>query len=60
MKNLLKAWHFSDGEVAMGWLGKIKGGIDELEKLLEMLFAKDHKILLLFDSKRAPKTISFN
>ena len=36
LKMLLKAWHFSDGEAAMDWLGKIKGGINELEKLLEI------------------------
>ena len=37
----------------MDWLGKIKGGINELEKLLEILFVKNHKISLLFDSERA-------
>ena len=37
----------------MDWLGKIKGGINELEKLLERVFVKDHKILLLFLSERA-------
>ena len=49
LKKVQKAWHLSDGEVALDWLGKIKGGINELEKLLEVLFVKDHKILPLFD-----------
>ena len=52
-KRVLKAKHFSNGEVATESSGKIRGGIKEFEKLLEILLVRDQSILVLFESERS-------
>ena len=52
-KRLLKAKHFSNGEVAIELSGKIRGGITDFEKLFEMFLLRDQRILLLFESERS-------
>ena len=52
-KMLLKAKHFWIGEVAIELSGKIKGGINEFEKLFEILLLRDQRILVLFISERS-------
>ena len=47
-----KAVAFSRGVVAIEESGSIKGGVEELEKLLEMFFVRDHRSFVLFDSER--------
>ena len=46
--------------MAIDWLGKIKGGINELEKWLEMIFVKEHNFLLVFDSERVAHFLLVN
>ena len=48
-ERLNRLW--SNGEVAIELLGKIKRGIKELEKLFKMFLVRDQRILVLFESE---------
>ena len=50
-ERLNRLW--SNGEVAIELLGKIKRGIKELEKLFKMFLVRDQRILVLFESERS-------
>ena len=48
-KKVLKANHFSNGEVAIKLLSIIKRKNEELKKLMEIFLVGDQKILALFE-----------
>ena len=51
-KKFKKAVAFSKGVVAIELFGKIKGGVEEWEKLLERFLVRDQSNLVLLDSER--------